>query len=91
MSIPEGLEAALGFGFMDAIFTRRSRRFGLGMEIKEGTLSHKSRHAPVPLSELKKRSDMGRYGDDGFLGRLALTTSPGFSSGRGGAGLCSCN
>jgi len=48
MSIPEGLEAALGFGFMDAIFTRRSRRFGLGMEIKEGMLAHKSRHV-TPL------------------------------------------
>ena len=44
MTIPEGLEAALNFRFMDAIFTRRSRRFGLGMEIKEGTLAHKSRH-----------------------------------------------
>ena len=52
MSIPEGLEAALGFGFMDAIFTRRSRRFGLGVEIKEGTLAHKSRHEPVPRSQL---------------------------------------
>ncbi|MEZ4548108.1 MAG: hypothetical protein R3B51_10480 [Thermodesulfobacteriota bacterium] len=54
MSIPEGLEKALGFGFMDAIFTRRSRRFGLGMEIKEGTLAHKSRHEPVPLTELEE-------------------------------------
>jgi hypothetical protein len=54
MSIPEGLEAALNFGFMDAIFTRRSRRFGLGMEITEGTLAHKSRHAPVSLSELEE-------------------------------------
>src|SRR3990167_4036626 len=36
MSIPEGLEAALGFGFMDAIFTTRSRGLGLGMELKEG-------------------------------------------------------
>src|SRR5690606_33811610 len=41
-------------GFMDAIFTRRSRWFGLGMEIKEGTLAHKSRHEPVPLTELEE-------------------------------------
>ena len=37
MGIPEGLDVALKFGFMDSIFTRRSRRFGLGMEIKDGT------------------------------------------------------
>ncbi len=54
MTIPKGLDEALNFGFMDAVFTRRSRRFGLGMEIKDGTLKHKSRHKPVPLSELEE-------------------------------------
>ncbi len=54
MQIPEGLNAALNFGLLDSIFTRRSRRFGLGMEIKEGTLTHKSRFEPVPLTELEE-------------------------------------
>ncbi|MEM7009505.1 MAG: hypothetical protein AAF462_10265, partial [Thermodesulfobacteriota bacterium] len=54
MSIPKGLEVALNFGFMDSIFTRRSRRFGLGMEIEEGNLKYKSKHNPIPLSELEE-------------------------------------
>ncbi len=36
MEVLEGLNSALNFGFYDSIFSRRSRRFGLGMEIKEG-------------------------------------------------------
>ena len=54
MDVPEGLKSALNFGFYDSIFSRRSRRFGLGMEIAEGTLKHKSRHKPVALSELEE-------------------------------------
>lgn len=54
MSLPSGLEEALKFGFMDSIFSRRSRRFGLGMEIPEGNLKYRSRHSPVPLSEIEE-------------------------------------
>jgi hypothetical protein len=54
MNIPEGLDVALNFGLLDSIFTRRSRRFGLGMEIKEGTLKYKSRFEPIPLTELEE-------------------------------------
>jgi hypothetical protein len=35
---------------MDALFTRRSRRFGLGMEIKHGPNAFKSEQDPIPLS-----------------------------------------
>jgi hypothetical protein len=35
MNVPEGLNVALNFGLLDSIFTRRSKRFGLGMEIKK--------------------------------------------------------
>ena len=42
------------FSLMEAIFSRRSRRFGLGMEIPSGPLSFKSRKDPVPLTELEK-------------------------------------
>jgi hypothetical protein len=38
----------------EAIFGRRSRRFGLGMEITEGPNKFKSPHDPVPLSELEE-------------------------------------
>jgi hypothetical protein len=35
----------------EALFTRRSRRFGLGMEIKHGPNAYKSAAEPIPLSE----------------------------------------
>jgi nitroreductase len=41
----------LQFPLMQAILGRRSRRFGLGMELPSGPLAYKSRHDPVPLSE----------------------------------------
>lgn len=37
-----------------AIFGRRSRRFGLGMEIPSGPLAHRSGADPVPLSALER-------------------------------------
>ena len=51
---PEGLDRAVEHSFYDAVFQRRSRRFGLGMEIEKGPLRYKSRHDPVPLSELEE-------------------------------------
>ncbi len=44
----------LTFPLMSAIFGRRARRFAMGMEIPSGPLAFKSRHAPVPLSELEQ-------------------------------------
>jgi hypothetical protein len=41
----------LDFPLMEAIMGRRSRRFGLGMEIPSGPLAYTSAHEPVPLSE----------------------------------------
>jgi hypothetical protein len=51
---PEGLNVALDYKFNDAVFQRRSRRFGLGMEIDRGPLKYKSRHRPVALTELEE-------------------------------------
>ena len=51
---PPGLDVAVDYKFMDAVFERRSRRFGLGMEIEKGPLAYKSKHEPVPLSELEE-------------------------------------
>jgi hypothetical protein len=48
------LAGLLQFPLMHALFGRRARRFGLGMEIPSGPLAFRSRHEPVPLSELEK-------------------------------------
>jgi hypothetical protein len=37
-----------------SLFVPHPRRFGLGMEIPSGPLAYKSRHAPMPLSELER-------------------------------------
>jgi hypothetical protein len=42
------------FPLVEALFGRRSRRFALGDEIPEGPLAYRSRHHPVPLSELER-------------------------------------
>jgi hypothetical protein len=45
------LHRVWNYPLFDALFGRRSRRFGLGLEITEGPYKYKSRHAPLPLSE----------------------------------------
>lgn len=52
--IPEGLADALGMPLAQAILSRRSRRFGLGMTMPPGPLEHTSRYEPVPLDELEE-------------------------------------
>lgn len=93
MNIPKGLETALNFGFLDTIFTRRSRRFGLGMEIKDGVLKHKSKHDPVPLSELEEAfliwSGTGMTGLS--LGDLPRTGISWLFQWTGRSWPCSCN
>jgi hypothetical protein len=42
------------FSLLEALFGRRARRFGLGMEIPSGPLAFKSRHAPLPLSAFER-------------------------------------
>ena len=50
----EGYEAALNYPLFDAIFNRRSRRFGLGMELKDSSLGFKSSYPPIPLDEMEE-------------------------------------
>jgi hypothetical protein len=52
--LPPGFQDMLGFGLVEALLGRRSRRFFLGAEIPDGVLAYKSKHPPVPLSELEK-------------------------------------
>lgn len=93
MDIHEGLNSALNFGFYDSIFTRRSRRFGLGMEIEEGTLKHKSRFEPVSLSTLEEAlliwAGTGMTGLS--LGDLPRTGLSWLFNWTGRSWPCSCN
>jgi nitroreductase len=47
---PEALAAAARFPVLEAIFTRRARRFALGAELT-GPLAYRSEREPVPLAE----------------------------------------
>ena len=51
---PPGYQDMLSFGLIDALLGRRSRRFFLGAEIPDGVFTYKSRHKPMPLTELEK-------------------------------------
>jgi hypothetical protein len=50
----EALRELAAFPLVEALFGRRSRRFALGDEIPDGPLAYKSRHQPVPLTELER-------------------------------------
>ena len=50
--LPKRYEQALKYPLFDSIFNRRSRRFGLGMDLPDQTLGFKSNYDPVPLEEL---------------------------------------
>ena len=50
----QALRELLQFPFVDALFGRRSRRFFRGAEIPDGPLAYKSRHDPLPLTELER-------------------------------------
>lgn len=50
----KGVEALLEFPLPQALFGRRARRFGLGMEIPSGPLAFRSGEDALPLSELEQ-------------------------------------
>lgn len=54
LNIPSGFQDMLAFGLLEALLGRRSRRFFMGAEIPDGVFAYKSKHPPVPLSELEK-------------------------------------
>jgi hypothetical protein len=53
-TLPPGFQAALEFPLAAALLGRRSRRFFRGAEIPDGIFAYKSKHDPLPLSELEK-------------------------------------
>ena len=93
MNIPEGFDKAINFGLLDSIFSRRSRRFGLGMEIPEGTLKYSSGHDPHPLSELEEAFLIwAGTGTTGLsLGDLPRTGISWLFQWTGRSWPCSCN
>ena len=52
--LPPGFEDMMNFGLIEALLNRRSRRFFVGAEIPDGVFKFKSRHKPMPLSDLEK-------------------------------------
>ena len=54
MTPSELLDLAWSYPLFEALYGRRSRRFGLGFEMPEGPFRYKSAHAPVPLSEIEE-------------------------------------
>ena len=54
LPLPPGFQDMLGFGLVEALLGRRSRRFFRGAEIPDGVFAYKSKHPPLPLSELEK-------------------------------------
>jgi hypothetical protein len=48
------LDKVWDFSLFDALYGRRSRRFGLGFAMAEGPLAHASSRAPLPLSEAEE-------------------------------------
>ncbi len=50
----QALDDLLAFPFVEALFGRRSRRFFRGAEIPDGPLAYRSRHQPLPLTELER-------------------------------------
>jgi hypothetical protein len=54
MTASAPLDQAWSFPLFEALYRRRSRRFGLGFEMQEGPFRYKSAHAPVPLTELEE-------------------------------------
>src|SRR3954466_15256770 len=50
----EALQELAAFPLLEALYGRRSRRFALGAEIPDGPLAYRSRHEPLPLTELER-------------------------------------
>jgi hypothetical protein len=50
----EALQELAAFPLVEALYGRRSRRFGRGGEIPDGPLAYKSRHEPLPLAALER-------------------------------------
>ena len=53
-ALAPGFHDMMAFGLVEGLLGRRSRRFFMSAEIPDGIFAYKSRHKPMPLSELEK-------------------------------------
>lgn len=82
------LEEVAAFPLVSALFGRRSRRFAMGDEIPDGPLQFKSRHDPIPLTEMERMlvlSAMGGTTGWHYAITRNATYAPHFSNYAGGA------
>ena len=77
------LDTVWSHSLFEAIYGRRSRRFGLGFEMPEGPFRHKSAHAPVALNELEEALLAGAGAGVSGLALWDLPTPPPYPA-RGG-------
>src|ERR1700751_4587236 len=73
MTVSTALDQAWSYPLFEALYRRRSRRFGRGFEMQEGPFRYKAAHAPVPLTELEEALLVGAGA--GFTG-LAFWALP---------------
>jgi hypothetical protein len=81
MTAPDALDQALldqvwSYPLFEALYGRRSRRFGLGFEMPEGPFRYKSAHAAVPLAELEEALLVGAGAGFSGLAFWDLPTPP---------------
>ena len=79
MTPSELLNLAWSYPLFEALYGRRSRRFGLGFEMPEGPFRYKSAHAPVPLSEFEEALLVGAGAGFSGLALWDLPTPPPYS------------
>ena len=70
-----------GYPLLDALLKRRSRRFGVGMNMESGPLAYQSRHVPLALAEQEEA--YLTFAASGITGYALLDLS--FAEGEGGA------
>lgn len=54
LKLPPGFQDVLSVGLIEGMLGRRSRRFFMGAEIPDGVFKYRSKHVPLPLSNLEK-------------------------------------
>ena len=78
MTASAPLDQVWNYPLFEALYRRRSRRFGLGFEMPEGPFRYKSAHAPVPLSELEEALLLGAGAGFSGLAFWDLPTPPAY-------------
>ena len=70
------LDQVWSYPLFEALYGRRSRRFGLGFEMPEGPFRYASAHAPLPLTELEEALLVGAGAGFSGLAFWDLPTPP---------------